>query len=104
MMDRFSKTCLCLIVLLLTVIALRPYVAPQPVRAATQHKYAVGNWHDFGIPATDGGTSVLKQTLNNDAAAGWELVAAVPLESCERPGSSMCTYTLTKSVLLIEQK
>jgi hypothetical protein len=103
MMDRFSKTCLCLIVLLLTVIALRPYLAPQPVHAATQHKYAVGNWRDFGIPPTDSGISVFTQTINKDAAEGWELVAAVPLENTVDMGT-LGKYTSTKTVLFIEQK
>ena len=78
MMDRFSKTCLCLIVLLLTVIVLRPYFAPQPVHAAAQHKYMVTDVHDSHIPPTDSDTKFFEKEINSAAADGWELVATVP--------------------------
>ena len=40
-MDRFSKTCLLICVLLLAVIALRPIVTPPSTHAANQFKYLV---------------------------------------------------------------
>ncbi len=38
-MDRFSKTCLVLIVALLAVIALRPAIAPPSAHAAPPRQY-----------------------------------------------------------------
>jgi hypothetical protein len=40
-MDRFSKTCLLLIVIFLAVIALRPALTAQPVHAAPSYVYGV---------------------------------------------------------------
>ncbi len=63
-MDRFSKACLVLIVLLLAVIALRPMVFPQAVGAQQHYKY---------VAVT---TSILEPqpTLDKYAADGWEFV------------------------------
>jgi hypothetical protein len=70
-MDRFSKICLISIILLLAVIATRPLIVPQPVRAAqrTYHTVAV----------TFGENSPVEKALNENAAKAWELVAAYPM-------------------------
>ena len=65
-MNWFTKTCLALIVLLLTVIAFRPMIFPQEVEAAHRYKYvAVGT---FPKPQAE--------LLDKYAADGWELTAA----------------------------
>jgi len=64
-MDRFSKTCLILIVLLLAVIAARPLVAPQPARAAQLYEY-----QSF---STTG--SKMPDDMNLAASKGWEVFA-----------------------------
>ena len=80
MKDRFSKTCLGLIVLLLAVIALRPSFTPQPVHAAQQkYEYAVNDWHDFDIPVSAAGKKVLQKQMDEASGKGWELEAVVPI-------------------------
>ena len=52
-MDRFSKTCVLLIVVLLAVISLRSFLAPQSVEAAHHYKYVVAtvrSGHEVGKP------------------------------------------------------
>jgi hypothetical protein len=80
MKDRFSKTCLGLIVVLLAVIALRPALTPQTVHAApAKYEYAVATWNDFDIPvSTDAQKAFVKQ-LNAGVADGGELVDVVPI-------------------------
>jgi hypothetical protein len=63
-MDRFTKACLVLIVLLLAVIALRPIMFPQAVEAAHKYKYLAVQ---TGIPQPE---------LDKYAADGWELAGA----------------------------
>lgn len=78
-MDRFSKTCLALIVVLLSVIALRPILNSQPAEAAHRYKY------EFSC----GGCSVQERspdvTLNRYASQGWEFVGAVAGQSPGQP-------------------
>ena len=64
-MDRFSKLCLCLIVLLLGVIAFRPLLTPETVRAAQAYQYAI----------LDSRLSDLENDINKSAANGWEPIA-----------------------------
>jgi hypothetical protein len=68
-MNRFSNTCLALIVLLLVVIAIGPILAPQPIHAA-QHKYVA-------VSAANKGQSEIQLTLDKYSADGWEFVAAI---------------------------
>lgn len=70
MIDRFLKTCLVLIVLLLSVIAVR-VIAPYPVQAQGQRKYVAVRC--FGGPQQDGHS--IQGTLDQYSADGWELVA-----------------------------
>src|SRR5262245_64409272 len=86
-MDRFAKTCLVLIVLLLTVIALRPFVFPQAVAAQQHYKYVAVR------------PSVLEPqpTLDKYAADGWELVgtfvASLNNQDHAFLGSAIISYT-----------
>ena len=75
-MNRFSKTCLLLIVVLLAIIAFRPFFAPQSAEAAHHYKYLavqipVG-YEEHGHPVT------VQDALNKYSADGWELVQVTP--------------------------
>jgi hypothetical protein len=72
-MDRFLKTCLILIVLLLAVIALRPIVSPHSVHAQDQHKYVAVK--AYGGNASSG--TGIQAVLDKYAADGWELAAPI---------------------------
>jgi len=97
-MDRFTKTCLGLIILLLGLIALRPAFDPAPVRAA-QHQYEVVRFQDFGVPIpTNAG---INNTLRSEAANGWELVSVVPIAGEPEPGA-MGGHTM--QLLLVFQR
>jgi hypothetical protein len=63
-MDRFTKACLVLIVLLLAVIALRPMVFPQTVAAQQHYRYVAFRPLDWQRPQPE---------LDKYAADGWEL-------------------------------
>jgi hypothetical protein len=78
-MDRFSKACLGLIVVLLAVIALRPFVVSQPVHAAPQYKYAVHSYDDFEIPINTPSTKLVVNEFNQPSNEGWELISVVPI-------------------------
>jgi hypothetical protein len=54
-MNRFSSTCLLLIVVFLAVIALRPALTAQPVQAAPSYVYAgtIVQGSDLGSKLTD---------------------------------------------------
>jgi hypothetical protein len=78
-MDRFSKTCLALIVLLLLAIALRPILVPQSAEAAHRHKYLVA------CGGCETSRPHLDDTLNYYAAQGWELLAVVSGGSPSQP-------------------
>jgi len=73
-MDRFSRTCLLVCVLLLTIIAFRPIVTPQAALAANQkYKYMVA-YVQSGSPAET------QTELDTVAKDGWEFVAPVTYE------------------------
>jgi hypothetical protein len=65
-MDRFTKACLVLIIVLLAVIAVRPIVFPQAVAAQQHYRY-------IAVRLLDLGTSTQPE-LDKYAADGWELV------------------------------
>ena len=67
-MDRFSRVCLLLIVLLLAVIAFRPMVSPGPVQAAKKHQYLYEQAEAVGG---------VQASLDKHAADGWELLAPI---------------------------
>jgi hypothetical protein len=65
-MNRFSKACLLVITLSLSVIALRPIVIPQPALAASPHyQYVVVIVSAFEM----------QKELDKQASEGWELVS-----------------------------
>jgi hypothetical protein len=67
-MNRFSKACLLVITLSLSVIALRPIVIPQPALAASPHyQYVV-----IAVSATD---FEMQKELDKHASERWELVS-----------------------------
>jgi putative copper export protein len=74
-MNRFSKVCLLIIIVLLALVAVRPFV-PQPAIAAAHGQYLVtqGNVN----------TIEMQKELDSRAADGWELVA--PVVSEQTPG------------------
>jgi hypothetical protein len=71
-MDRFSRICLTVIVLLIATIALRPIVEPQPAHAAL-HKYVA-------VPAVANNMQDIQGTLDKYSADGWEFVVAIAPE------------------------
>jgi len=66
-MDRFSKACLVLIVLLLAVIALRPMIFSQAVAAQQRYRYVAVRASNIFSPQPE---------LDKYAADGWELAGA----------------------------
>jgi hypothetical protein len=92
-MDRFSKTCLFLIVLLLAVIALRPIVTPQPVRAAQVWEY----------DAFDSSGREVVNGLNEASRKGWDIFSIVHVNDIvgwsiivRRPAGSAATPATKK--------
>lgn len=73
-MDRFTKTCLVLIVLLLGVIAVRPIFSPQPVKAA---KYKEYSYYYIGQFRLDD----METTLPKMAANGFEVVGVTSINN-----------------------
>jgi hypothetical protein len=71
-MDRFSKTCLALIAVLLAIIVLRPTLTPPSAAAAHRYKYTVA----CGGCETE--RPHIDDTLNFYVSQGWEFVGAVP--------------------------
>lgn len=65
-MDRFTKVCLVLIILLLTVIAVRPMMFPQAVAAQQRYRY---------VAVFSSNNLQPQPELDKYAADGWELVA-----------------------------
>lgn len=72
-MDRFSKTCLALVVVLLAMIALRPIFLPHSAQAAGPHKYIAAR------PGEEGKYPTIQGTLDGYASDGWTLVATIAL-------------------------
>jgi hypothetical protein len=73
-MDRFFKTCLVLIVLLLAVIALRLIMSPHSVHAQGQHKFVAVK--TYGATNASPGYRI-QDVLDKYAADGWELAAPI---------------------------
>ena len=73
-MNRFSRICLLVIAVSLTVIALRSIVKPQPVVAAAHYKY-------LAVTTT---TLAIQTGFDRHVLEGWELAA--PLYSEQPPG------------------
>jgi hypothetical protein len=75
-MDRFAKTCLVLIIVLLAVIAAALITSPHSVQAQAPGKYLAVRSYGGGAPS---GSSI-QGTLDKYAADGWELVAPIYME------------------------
>lgn len=69
-MGRFSRVCMVIIIVLLTVIALRPIVSPQPTLAAN-HRYQY-----IVVTTPNASTVQIQPALDKYAAEGWELATA----------------------------
>lgn len=77
-MDRFSKACLLICVLLLAVIAFRPIVTPASAHAANQFKYLV--------VLTQGHYSEqIQKAIDTQANDGWEFVSPVVTDMSTQP-------------------
>jgi len=81
-MDRFTKVCLVVIVVLLAIIALRPILAPESARAANGRKYSLEQVFSDQSPITEEDTlrSRFQSALNKIAADGRRLVQVVPAD------------------------
>jgi hypothetical protein len=78
-MDRFSKACLLLVFALVAMVTLRLTLPPQPAEAAHHYKYkAVLGGSETNRPS-------LQNTLDDNAAQGWDLVAALTGPSPNQP-------------------
>jgi hypothetical protein len=78
-MNRFSKASLVTIILLLAVIALRPFLSPAPALAASHYQYLV--------VTTGPASNEMQKVLDKYVAEGWELVA--PVYSEQVPGFTL---------------
>jgi hypothetical protein len=78
-MNRFSKASLVVIILLLAVIALRPFLSSQPALAASHFQYLV--------VTTDPASNAIQKVLDKYVAEGWELAA--PVYSEQVPGFTL---------------
>lgn len=74
-MDRFSKTCLLVCVLLLAVIAFRPIVTPPSAHAANQYEYLVVMTR----------TDMVQKDIGKQANDGWEFVSSIATTSAYQP-------------------
>jgi hypothetical protein len=84
-MDRFSKTCLVLIVTFMAVVALRPILMPAPVHAqqTTKKTYQYDFLTTMDEPESfnDNFSQRFAKTrsrLNELSAQGWEVIAVGP--------------------------
>ena len=77
-MDRFSKTCLLICVLLLGVIAFRPIVTPPSIHAANQSKYLV-------VQTGGNSSGHIQIAIDPQANDGWEFVSPVVTEGMAQP-------------------
>ena len=71
-MDRFCKTCLVLIVLLLSVTVLRPLIALQSVNAAQPRQYT---YVGYGLA----NLTKMETDLNAYSKQGWEVVGVTTI-------------------------
>lgn len=72
-MDRFAKTCLILIVLLLATIAVRPLIATQPVHASARYT-------QYDAYATyQSNVNQLPVVLTRAAEGGWDVIAVTAM-------------------------
>ena len=72
-MDRFTKSCMVLIVMFLAMIALRPFFAPKPAYAAKYSQYEL--FYEAGSRL-----AFFQSDIAQKSASGWDVVgvASVP--------------------------
>jgi hypothetical protein len=82
-MDRFTRICLLLIVLLLAVVALRPVLTPQLVHASKIHPDRPAEMYtEYDVYVIDQSkVDSLSKTLTNATADGWEVVSVTSMPS-----------------------
>jgi len=72
-MDRFTKMCLVLIVLLLSVVAFRPVLSPRPVHAsATFTEYDAKVFDQSRV-------DTLSKFLSQAGSEGWEVIGVTSM-------------------------
>jgi hypothetical protein len=87
-MGQFSRVCMVIIIVLLTVIAVRPIVSPPPALAAN-HQY------QYIVVSTPNAYDVqIQPALDKYAAEGWELATAGYSEAT--PGMAVFTLIIRK--------
>jgi hypothetical protein len=72
MSDRFVRSCLFAIVVLLAIIAFKPFLPSESVKAATSVEYVAVN------PVTGNVDMHENPLLNRYGHDGWQLVAILP--------------------------
>lgn len=70
--DRFTKTCLLAIVVLLTILLVKPVLNPRDSYAAKRSEYKIIEFGNASRPLQ------WEQALNQYAKDGWELVGLSP--------------------------
>ena len=69
-MNRFSKTCVAILILSSAVFVLRPIVSLEPTVAAS-HRYQY-----LAVTTPNASTAQIQTALDQHAAEGWELATA----------------------------
>jgi hypothetical protein len=76
-MDRFTKACLVTIILLLAVIALRPYIRPEVAHAAGARKFEFKVSYQNFTDGPGGPNAATRPELAELGSQGWQAVAWV---------------------------
>jgi hypothetical protein len=72
-MDRFAKICLVLIVILLSVVAFQPILAPSPVHASPRYT-------EYDAKVIDQSkVDTLPLALSKAAGAGWDVIGVTSM-------------------------
>ena len=88
-MDRFAKICLVLIVLLLSVVALRPILTPAPVHASARYV----EYDAYVIDQTQ--VNTLTKTLSKATLEGWDVVSVTSMPDFH-PGTNALFVLLAR--------
>jgi len=88
-MDRFAKICLLLIVLLLSVVALRPILTPAPVHASPRYtEYDAKVIDQMRVDS-------LSKALSQASVDGWEVVGVTSMPDFH-PGTNALLVLLAR--------
>jgi hypothetical protein len=85
-MDRFARTCLVLIVVLLGAIAFRPMVTPQAVHASARYT----EYDAYVINQAE--VNNLPMVLSKGAVNGWELVGVTSLPDFHNGSNAVVVF------------